>query len=110
LEELIFERPEAFPVYKRADTVTRFEPSETFKEVKVPTVVIFVCVFASWDARMRPFRFDVVKFERAEAFPMYRLLVRTSTSAPPATVNEYPGLEDVCIPTLPSGSMTIAKV
>jgi hypothetical protein len=71
---------------------------------------MFVWVAASWGARTRPFRFDVVKFERPEALPTYRALVRTSTYSPPATVKEYPGLDVVWIPTFPSGSMTMAKV
>jgi len=55
-------------------------------------------------------RFAEFRLESPDAFPTYNWDVSASTDAPPATVREYPGLLVVWIPTLPSGSMTIARV
>jgi hypothetical protein len=69
-EALRLLRPEAFPVYKRAATVTKLDPSWTFRLVRVPTVVMFVWVLASWRDVRAPVRLDEFRFEIPEALPM----------------------------------------
>ena len=83
---------------------------ETLRFTRVPNDVIFDWVFESWREVRGLTRFEELRLESPEAFPKYNWEVRVSTSAPPTTVIEYPGLEVVWMPTLPSGSMTMARV
>jgi hypothetical protein len=83
---------------------------ETLRFTRVPKLVIFDWVFESWREVRGLTRFDELRLESPEAFPKYNWEVRVSTSAPPTTVKEYPGLEVVWMPTFPSGSMTMARV
>ena len=104
-EELMLDKPDAFPV-KRPPAKT----PETVRFTRVPSDVIFDWVFESW-REVRGFtRFAELRLESPDAFPKYNWEVRVSTSAPPATVRAYPGLDVVWIATLPSGSMTMARV
>ena len=104
-EELMLDKPDAFPV-KRPPAKT----PETVRFTRVPSDVIFDWVFESWREVRAPVRFAELRLESPEAFPKYNWEVRVSTDAPPATVRAYPGLDVVCIATLPSGSMTMARV
>ena len=83
---------------------------ETLRFTRVPNDVIFDWVFESWREVRGLMRFDELRLESPEAFPKYNSDVMVSTSAPPTTVKEYPGLDVVWIPTFPSGSMTMARV
>ena len=83
---------------------------ETLRFTRVPKLVIFDWVFESWREVRGPTRFAELRLESPDAFPRYNSDVRTSIDAPPPTVREYPGLEVVWMPTLPSGSMTMARV
>jgi hypothetical protein len=83
---------------------------ETLRFTRVPRDVIFDWVFESWREVSGFTRFDESRLERPDAFPKYNWEVRTSIDVPPTTVIEYPGLEFVWMATLPSGSMTMAKV
>ena len=83
---------------------------ETLRFTRVPTDVIFDWVFESWREVSGLTRFEELRLESPEAFPKYKSEVMVSTKPPPTTVIEYPGLEVVWMPTLPSGSMTMARV
>jgi hypothetical protein len=74
-EELIFERPDALPMYRLALTEFRFEIPETFRLVKIPTDVMlgwagFVTLRATLAAATFPTKFEELRFERPEPLPM----------------------------------------
>ena len=89
-EELRFERPEAFPMYRKLVTVERFEVPETFRSVRIPTDVTFgwagcETTRATFALATFPTRFEELRFERPEAFPMYRKLVTVERFEVPET-------------------------
>ena len=74
-EEFIFEIPEPFPVIRLATIEFRFEIPETFRVVNVPTDVILgwaglVTLEATLAASTFPTKFEELRFERPEPFPM----------------------------------------